>query len=390
MAGVGQPLMTQMEQLSARARAGALRRLPRAQPPRHDELIRGYAGMEAALDGLRAAGRRLGIVTSKSRDTTQMAFRAVGLREYFDVVVTASDTDEHKPSPEPLLLCLERLRRAGRPAPSTWATARSTSQPARRRAWPPRPSPGASSRSEALAGRRPGLLGRGAARAGRPLPGRRGAAPRTATAGDVSDASPPRGASRRAARVLDHHAYLYYVLDQPEIGDAEYDALFRELQDARGRAPRAAHARLADAARRRRRRSRSSSRCATCSRCSRWPTPATTTSCSPGTSATARLLEAHGARRRPAELRHRAQDRRPRHLADLPRRPVHHGRHARQRRDRRGRDRQPAHHPLAPAAPARPREPAGGRRGARRGLPAAGRLRAAQRGARRRRASRRS
>ena len=29
--------------------------------------------------------------------------------------------------------------------------------------------------------------------------------------------------------VLNHHAYLYYVLDQPEIDDAEYDALYGEL-----------------------------------------------------------------------------------------------------------------------------------------------------------------
>jgi DNA ligase (NAD+) len=41
------------------------------------------------------------------------------------------------------------------------------------------------------------------------------------------------GAARRAAElraVLTHHAHLYYVLDEPEISDAEYDALFRELQ----------------------------------------------------------------------------------------------------------------------------------------------------------------
>jgi len=31
-------------------------------------------------------------------------------------------------------------------------------------------------------------------------------------------------------RSVEHHAYQYYVLDQPEIDDAEYDALFRELQ----------------------------------------------------------------------------------------------------------------------------------------------------------------
>ncbi len=32
-------------------------------------------------------------------------------------------------------------------------------------------------------------------------------------------------------RLLHHHAHRYYVLDEPEIPDAEYDRLFRELQD---------------------------------------------------------------------------------------------------------------------------------------------------------------
>jgi pyrophosphatase PpaX len=43
-----------------------------------------------------------------------MAFAAVGLREHFEAVVTASDTTVHKPSPEPLWLCLERLGFGGR------------------------------------------------------------------------------------------------------------------------------------------------------------------------------------------------------------------------------------------------------------------------------------
>lgn len=109
LAGVGRPLMAQMERLSA-VHARELYDVYREyNHRRHDELIRGYDGVSEVLGALKAAGRRLGIVTSKSSDTTAMAFRAVGLREHFDVVVTASDTTEHKPSPAPLHLCLDRL-----------------------------------------------------------------------------------------------------------------------------------------------------------------------------------------------------------------------------------------------------------------------------------------
>jgi DNA ligase (NAD+) len=44
----------------------------------------------------------------------------------------------------------------------------------------------------------------------------------------------PESARRRAEelrRLLEHHNYRYYVLDAPEIPDAEYDRLFRELQE---------------------------------------------------------------------------------------------------------------------------------------------------------------
>lgn len=109
LSGVGQPLMKQMRELSAEHAQELYDTYREYNHRRHDELIRGYEGVAEALDALRAAGRRLGIVTSKSADTTQMAFRAVGLREHFEVVVTAGDTAEHKPSPVPLRLCLERL-----------------------------------------------------------------------------------------------------------------------------------------------------------------------------------------------------------------------------------------------------------------------------------------
>jgi len=47
-------------------------------------------------------------------------------------------------------------------------------------------------------------------------------------------ANAPEDIVRRAGwlrREIERHNYLYYVLDQPQISDADYDALFRELQD---------------------------------------------------------------------------------------------------------------------------------------------------------------
>src|SRR5918992_860043 len=41
-----------------------------------------------------------------------------------------------------------------------------------------------------------------------------------------------KGAERRARELreaIDHHAYRYYVLDDPEVADVEYDALVAEL-----------------------------------------------------------------------------------------------------------------------------------------------------------------
>ncbi len=49
----------------------------------------------------------------------------------------------------------------------------------------------------------------------------------------MSAAAPEPAPERRVAelrRALEHHGYRYYVLDDPEIGDAEYDALLDELR----------------------------------------------------------------------------------------------------------------------------------------------------------------
>ena len=76
--------------------------------PLHDEL-RPFQGMEELLGGLKAEGRRLGIVTAKRRRTIDLAFRVLDLERFFDTVVTADSTKRHKPDPEPVLHALELL-----------------------------------------------------------------------------------------------------------------------------------------------------------------------------------------------------------------------------------------------------------------------------------------
>ena len=90
---------------------------------RVEELVRTYrdhnqplhAGLQACdgvlelLEQLRADGRRLGIVTSKRRKGIDLAFDALPLEPYFDVVVTTDDTVRHKPHADPLLEAAERL-----------------------------------------------------------------------------------------------------------------------------------------------------------------------------------------------------------------------------------------------------------------------------------------
>jgi pyrophosphatase PpaX len=77
--------------------------------PLHAEL-QPFAGVLDLLPGLRAEGRRLGIVTAKRLRTVDLALhRFPVLRELTDVIIGMEDTERHKPEPEPILEALRRL-----------------------------------------------------------------------------------------------------------------------------------------------------------------------------------------------------------------------------------------------------------------------------------------
>lgn len=74
------------------------------------ETLEAFDELLALLPGLKAQGRRLGIVTAKRHRTVGLALdRFPALASAFDVVVGFEDTSRHKPEPEPVLLAVERL-----------------------------------------------------------------------------------------------------------------------------------------------------------------------------------------------------------------------------------------------------------------------------------------
>ncbi len=110
VANVGRPLLEQMA-VFAPDRADELYAVYREWNHANTAaLLEQYEGIAEVLTELRAAGRRLGIVTSKSRDAVALAWGVLpDLEAMFDVVIAAEDTPIHKPDPTPVREALARL-----------------------------------------------------------------------------------------------------------------------------------------------------------------------------------------------------------------------------------------------------------------------------------------
>lgn len=74
-----------------------------------EELIEPFPGTEELIKGLKARGYKVGIVTSRLRNTTMIGLRKFGWLDFIDDIVTCDDTAKHKPDPEPALISLEHF-----------------------------------------------------------------------------------------------------------------------------------------------------------------------------------------------------------------------------------------------------------------------------------------
>jgi pyrophosphatase PpaX len=109
VAWVGRPLREQMELFSLEHAEDLVEAYREFNHREHDRMLRLYEGVQRLLEDLREAGVKIGLVTSKSRHTTQMAFDLTGIGGHFDASVCADEAPGNKPSPAPILACLEQL-----------------------------------------------------------------------------------------------------------------------------------------------------------------------------------------------------------------------------------------------------------------------------------------
>lgn len=68
-----------------------------------------YEGIDVALQTIHDKHIRQAIVSAKKRKQYEIDFVSKGLDKYIEVAVLEEDTDKHKPDPEPIYLCLEKL-----------------------------------------------------------------------------------------------------------------------------------------------------------------------------------------------------------------------------------------------------------------------------------------
>ena len=78
-----------------------------------DQIMHGltllYPWVAETVQALRAAGQRLGTVSSKYRYRIERILAAGGLASQFEVILGGEDVAQHKPDPAGLLLALQRL-----------------------------------------------------------------------------------------------------------------------------------------------------------------------------------------------------------------------------------------------------------------------------------------
>lgn len=107
---MGETLQSQLQRFSGLEDVTALTvRYREGYASRQAEMLGLFPGVAEVIHELHGAGIRLGVVTTKMRDTAIQTLELMGLLEAMDCIVSLSDVTHAKPHPEPVQRALNQL-----------------------------------------------------------------------------------------------------------------------------------------------------------------------------------------------------------------------------------------------------------------------------------------
>jgi len=74
-----------------------------------EKLIEIHKGVKEGVVELHRQGYKLGVVTSRLNESALRGLNHFGLKDYFESIIGADDTDLHKPDPTPAFLALKQM-----------------------------------------------------------------------------------------------------------------------------------------------------------------------------------------------------------------------------------------------------------------------------------------
>lgn len=75
----------------------------------HEAMTKSIPGINELLQDIKKSGIPLSIYTGKGRESSLITLNKIGAYDYFDLIVTGDDVDDHKPSPEGILKFIKKF-----------------------------------------------------------------------------------------------------------------------------------------------------------------------------------------------------------------------------------------------------------------------------------------
>lgn len=105
----GEILKTTLDREFGEASEEAIKTYSGFQVGNFEKLIAIHMGVKESVKELHRQGYKLGVVTSRLNDSAIRGLKHFGLMGYFESIIGADDTDQHKPDPTPAFMALEEL-----------------------------------------------------------------------------------------------------------------------------------------------------------------------------------------------------------------------------------------------------------------------------------------